>query len=534
MKILEKVYINNFRESLKKVDQDIYDLVYVSKAKQNILDNLIGNFDPNIAESEKAKLSKLIKSELLLVKTVLRNDWKKALIFKIIDNLKNHHNNYDKGVIYNTSNLRFIEKYRGEKALKVAKELLTKEIKQLPKELEEFFSTEQDYENLIKKDYHALLKFEECLKNIRSSCSRHLKLLKEKDQQGIKEILAINNSIKANDNLMDYYTASIIRKIIIQIKLRNLINKLKTQTVSKRKTAFFVFGGMEKRYLPLINRYVDSIKKTHNAKFSKMSNFLYKASLKDFDLYFVVCIGASSKYYPPYYYIPSADDIAKFIKTNFEDRWIKGIYLFGVCGSFTDKKGTRYVPNEISNLFYFFEKRVEFKDLRDIRKKCIKVDNCLKNVIEGKTKSKIFTCSTLFNESVVHMLPEEYRDIRAKIEQDRSIPNKDKRERILEAVHEYKKKKFKLFAKHIKDKNIANGVEMESYVFAQNFPKKLGIYLEVSDNVLRSEDISFDMKTFYDNVSKHFDVIIEKIINELEKGKNLKRKKTKIIKKRKL
>ena len=86
---------------------------------------------------------------------------------------------------------------------------------------------------------------------------------------------------------------------------------------------------------------------------------------------------------------------------------------------------------------------------------------------------------------------------------------------VKEVIHDYKIKKIGEFARFIRDNKIANGVEMESYILAKNFPNKLGVYMEVSDNVIKAEKVSFDMEKFYKNVNKHFLPVIEKFLKKV-------------------
>lgn len=510
MLILEKIYLTNFREALTPSDRTIYDFLDNRRRKNgslNVLIKLLHNEED--CKPEKKYSKKYINEEIELIKKILDIDLKSVLIIKILDNLKSHHNDVGRGIIYDSSNFKFIENYRSSTALDVAKRLLTREIKQLPKQLGVFFSHHRSHVNFIYKQYH-IPRLIFYLKKLLNNTKRMCELL-ESDKPNYGKIIQAMNSEKSIVNLINYYLSSIVRQVIIEMKLYNALMTLKQNVKKPRKSIFFVFGGMERRYNVLIRKLISHLKEQFKTRCIKIDSFMNLVRIGQYDIYFITCIGPSARYYPPYYYSPTADEICKFIKRSIGKRNVERVLLFGVCGSFKDKRGAVYLPQRFGSLFYNFEKRVTAKDILKIKKSFLNIDNCLTDIVKGRD-ADVFTCSTLFNESVVDLSDLEYQRIKKNLRNSGNAAQKRKK-KLIRGIKRFKQEKILDFSRTIREKNIADGVEMESYVFAKNFGDRLGVYLEVSDNVIKSEDVSFRMNRFQQNVETNFMNILHSIID---------------------
>ena len=157
MKAFEKIYLNNFKPALRDEDQVIFEFLYNSRKKQEKIRSYLSN--------QKVDYRQYIRKEKELLRQILKFDLKKVLVYKILDNLKSHHNENDKGVIYDTSNLTYIENYRSGKALKEAKSLLSKEVRELPKQLDLFFRNPNAYKEIINRPFFHMFKITKLFHN---------------------------------------------------------------------------------------------------------------------------------------------------------------------------------------------------------------------------------------------------------------------------------------------------------------------------------------------------------------------------------
>ncbi len=509
MKILDKLYRNNFREALRPDDRLVFDYVFAAGKIEKYIYRLLECLnEPSCHKDEKEKLIKWLREMVRLIEEIDKIDIKNTLIIKIIDNLKSQHNTSDKGVIYDTSNLKFVAHYRGEGALNETKRLLSKEIRKIPAQLGEFFSHRKGVDEIIKKKFLSISKVRKYMHDKKRICIRLISILEKGFSTA--DVVKSWHSFKAASNLIDYYLISAIRKVIIEMKLYNAKVKLK----GRRKSIFFLFGGMENRYLPIIREMIKGIRKDYRARLKKISSTKFCLKLLDYDIdiYMLVCIGSSSRYYPPYYYTPTAHEISGFIKDNFNKKDILKVALFGICGSFKDKPGALYLPQDFSSLLYSFEKKVAMPDIKKINSRYIRAQNFLRDIINGKKDKRVFTCSTLYNESIIEVSKAEYNKIKGAVEKDRSVPNCSKRKKVKEKLYRYKRDKLSEFSEMIAKKDIADGVEMESFILAKAFPDKLGVYLRVSDNIIEHDKLAFGMQDFTRSLLRDYSRIIEHIL----------------------